>query len=247
MCAIGGLYNKDGLEIPWFQIWNMFDQMEERGDHAYGACIVDEDEQIHIHKSVGGSTEARTKWQWFETAYPRARLIMLHTRYATQGDVAIMGNNHPVVHRDIILTHNGCIRNDAQVWKKIPEATRKHEVDTESVAAALQYRDINWVGNRLKGTMSLAWINENDPTTLNLWTNGGNPLAIGFQKETGFLVYATWERYMEEIAGMNTMLADTYTHYAYAGGKLMMKDAGDWGWGPRPAPREPYQFSGRVY
>jgi len=228
-------------------IWNMFDEMEERGDHAYGACIVTENLEVNVHKAIGGSTNARTKWQWFETAYPRARLIMLHTRYATQGDVKVMGNNHPVVHQDIILTHNGCIRNDWKVWKKIPEATRMKEVDSESIAAGLQYRGIEWVGTHLEGTMSLAWINENRPEVLNLWTNGGNPLAIGFQPETGFLIYATWERYMEELAGTNTMKVDTYTHYTYAGKKLMMRDAGDWGGGERPRPATPYRWQGRVY
>lgn len=247
MCAIGGLYNGELNVIPWYRIWDMFDMMEERGDHAYGMCIVDADDTIHIFKAKGGSRDARLKWQWMERAFVRPRLIMMHTRWATQGSVADMGNNHPVIHEDIILTHNGCIRNDEMVWRKIPEATRQHQVDTESVSAAIHYRGIDWVGVHLRGTMSLAWIDEDEPQKLNLWTNGGNPLAIGFETKTGFLVYATWERYLEGIAGMNTMKVDTYTHYTYAGGKLMMRDAGDWGKGPRPDPVRPYTSGGRIY
>jgi len=247
MCAIGGIYNSKLIDINWNDIWNLFDQMEERGDHSHGLAMVDANENIIVLKAKGGSQQARAEWQWLESAYPNPLIIMLHTRYATQGSIAHMGNNHPVSHGDILLTHNGCLRNDERVFKKLG-VEREHEVDTEAIAAGIHHRGIDWMAENTIGSMSIAWIDETEPTVLNLWTNGGNPLAIGFKPDTKILVYATWERYIDHMVGENTFLADTYTHYRYSGKKLYMKDAGSWLTKRRPRPMAPYTWKrGQIY
>src|SRR5690606_34109109 len=46
-------------------------------------------------------------------------------------------NNQPVACGGSVVVHNGIVVNDAEIWQRHPELTRRSQVDTEIVAALI--------------------------------------------------------------------------------------------------------------
>lgn len=116
--------------------------------------------------------------------------MLLHTRYATHGTVDDRGNNHPVEHGHIMGTHNGVLRNHAELYR-LSGRTATHEVDSEAVMALLNTdRHPAEVLPQIRGDAALAWIDLRDPSTLHLARVTGRPLCLA-QTAGGSLLYAS--------------------------------------------------------
>jgi len=70
-----------------------------------------------------------------------ATSAILHTRFATQGSKDIAGNNHPIPRGRIVLTHNGHINNDKELFKQLG-VPRVAQVDSEAVAALVAFSKV---------------------------------------------------------------------------------------------------------
>lgn len=125
--------------------------------------------------------------------------MILHTRYATHGTVTERGNNHPVVHGAIMGTHNGVLKNPAELYARAGR-TAAHEVDSEAVMALLN-TDAHpaEVLPHLRGDAALAWIDLRDPATLHLARVTGRPLCIA-QTAGGSLLYASTLHALQDTA-----------------------------------------------
>ena len=115
---------------------------------------------------------------------PTSTVAALHTRYATKGDPADNGNNHPFVLPGISLVHNGVLRNDDELFAELGVArTAPGHTDSEAIAALLAYGDHDHPTDaleRIDGDAAVAWIETDRPRTLHLARVTGRPLAIGF-------------------------------------------------------------------
>ena len=93
------------------------------------------------------------------------------------------------------MTHNGVIVNDKKMFNKI--GIKPHyQVDTEALVAGIAHKGIEWTANEAYGSMSIAWVNKEDVTTVNLFTNGRNPLVIA-QLECGSYIWASGYHHLE--------------------------------------------------
>lgn len=181
MCGIGGIYShdysKDTARAQEAQ--NLLFDLRDRGKHASGFawCPINGDKALYYKAPVDAKHFVRTS-----TIGKKAgninRFIMLHTRFTTQGSTRNNFNNHPIVSQNLLVTHNGVISNYDEPSQKFKVA-RKGQVDSESINIALKHGGVAYTLDTIRGSMSVAWVDQNTPEIVNLMTNGRNPLVIG--------------------------------------------------------------------
>ena len=142
-----------------------------------------------------------------------AQTAILHTRYATKGSPNNRDNNHPIARGNIVLTHNGHILNDDEVFKRLG-VQRNGAVDSEAAAALIAFTASKYhpteVLGALRGGAALAWIDSNDATTLHLARVNSSPLWIGQTFKGNFLYGSTLE--------------------VLSNGAIMLDDSLEWEW-----------------
>jgi len=201
MCAIGGYYSVSGRPTPVRAIKSLWKAMEARGTHAAGLAVgwTDSDKPMSFKaaKRAGQMLKVVNKYAKGDNT----QYVMLHTRFTTQGSVKNNGNNHPITNHGITLTHNGVLYNDDEIFncvKKDFGVKRVNEVDTEAINAALCCYTPQWTLENIDGSMSIAWVDDRESTgTVNLATNGENPLVIGRTKSND-IVWASTKQILEK-------------------------------------------------
>jgi predicted glutamine amidotransferase len=195
VCGIAGVYfiEKDHGYSP-FTINKFVDvllrNIEPRGRHATGLVSVGfKGQGIHLEKKdVSAAEFVKTR----EPIPVGARSILLHTRYATQGDPKENDNNHPVRYRGTYVTHNGVINNDDSVFTD-EDLKRYAEVDSEAIAALLfkhGLKDAKAALEKLKGGFAIAAVKPGtSPDVLLLARGGSYPLVVHHNK--AFIVWAS--------------------------------------------------------
>jgi glutamine phosphoribosylpyrophosphate amidotransferase len=194
MCGIGGIYNCTGAKTPITPTMTLWSDLSARGRHAAGMAVATK-KGVSVIKAPQ-SSQALSISKRDLIPKTGVRSILLHTRYATKGDIEANGNNHPINEHDIVMTHNGVLYNDDEVFDTL-NVHRFNQVDSEAINAALRYGGTSFVADEIKGSMSIAWIDVHKIDTVNLFTNGGNPLVIA-RTEGGNIVWASGLDYIED-------------------------------------------------
>jgi len=144
MCGIAGVYIKDPAAVKDHSGFERFcDQLflgiEGRGKHATGFVAVARDGKVTMDKAdVAASDFIKDR----EPMPHDPWYVLLHTRYATKGDVKNYLNNHPVLHGTCFTTHNGSIDNDDELFEQ-HGFRRSAEVDTEILPALVGTTDFD--------------------------------------------------------------------------------------------------------
>lgn len=152
-----------------------------------------------------------------------ATTAILHTRFATQGSPDNQSNNHPIPRGKIVLTHNGHISNDKELFKQLG-VPRVAQVDSEAVAALIAFsKDKPWQAlTEVYGTAALAWITANDPRNLHLARLNSSPLWIA-QSNTGSLFYGSTKETVENACIMTDCDLE-WLHEAKEGEYFQVRD-----------------------
>lgn len=166
--------------------------IEERGQHATGVAWNDvETNKIWIQKkAVPASTFVEEN-----TLKGNARTAILHTRWATKGDVSIPENNHPIDVRGLVGIHNGCIFNDDELFAKVGADKRIAEVDSEAIFANLLHGRGETVDklSEVKGSAAVAWLDVKNPDSLHVARISSSPLVLG-TTTMGSVLFASTEK-----------------------------------------------------
>lgn len=161
MCGIAGVYVKEPyigrVDLNNF-VDHLFRGIEARGKDATGYIAVKPDNGYRVVKNNIKATD-------FIKSRPRidddTKMILMHTRLATQGKPEQMENNHPVLFDTCFVTHNGIIRNDAQVFRTL-ECERPADVDSVAIPAMLTHHGMGNVEdakialNKVQGMLAIA-------------------------------------------------------------------------------------------
>ena len=206
MCGIAGFclnpkHNSNTTDLAA----QMLLDIEHRGYHATGAAWINPTNgKRTVCKAALPASKFITRGAG-KTITTGASTAILHTRWATQGSASNNDNNHPVSSGNLVLTHNGHISNDDQLFKQL-KVKRVGQVDTEAAAALLAYGKGHPTEllTRLRGTAALAWITQGDSATLHLARVSSSPLWIA-QTFRGSLVYGSTE---ETVDNASVMLDD---------------------------------------
>ena len=204
MCGIGGIYIATGTNVSKEirpALVRLFSLLEDRGGHASGFSIKrTNQDQIEVHKAaINSSTFGLLLEKGMTQKMHEIQSVLLHTRYSTHGSVQNNGNNHPITTNGIVLTHNGVLRNDVEIFGMLGTG-RFNEVDSEALNASLRLKSPSWMIDNIRGTMSVAWIDTQDPEEVHLLTNGQNPLYIS-RLWNGAVVWASTRSHLVEAFG----------------------------------------------
>lgn len=219
MCGIAGIYFKKSRGYNWDAVEKMVDELvlgiESRGKDATGFVAITNKgkKAVLVKEPVRASLFVRTMPQIAKST----RMILLHTRWATQGSPTIEGNNHPVVYDSCYVTHNGHINNDEDLFKtyeiesKIEKDAIGQSVDSEIIPALIAkhgFDKINLALKELDGGFAIAVADpKNHPDELILAKGPNSPLKY-FESET-VLIWASEIGPIQKAwkAGMDTELS----------------------------------------
>jgi len=221
MCGIAGIYIKDASAVKNHRAFerfmdHMFFGIEGRGKHATGFVAVDRNGKVTMDKA---DVEASIFVKDREPMPADPWYVLLHTRYATKGDVKNHLNNHPVLHGTCFTTHNGSIENDDELFSE-HGFQRSAEVDTEILPALVGITDfdpekIRETFKDVEGSCAMATIDPvNHPgTVLLLRTNTKSPLYI--MDTSKYTLWASTSATMKDAWGKVLGTPPKHTKYKY--------------------------------
>lgn len=174
---------KDSASLPHWKLEEFCNALligiQNRGTDATGFAAFSPNDWNH--PTVCKRPESASRFIVSRDTLPEnTRLVLLHTRLATQGLPQFNGNNHPVRVKDWLVTHNGIIWNDNEIFEDL--GIRAHSfVDTEAISAALSHYGIEKADKALEkceGSLAIGAASVNHPMECILARGADSPLYV---------------------------------------------------------------------
>lgn len=202
MCGISGVHFFNSKKTS-FKTWEtemlvneLLLGIEHRGEDATGIATIRGNGDIWIEKA---DIEAKEFVKHRTSLNKRIKTILLHTRYATKGHQSNNLNNHPVINNNAVITHNGHIRNDDDLFFSNKDLNRTAEVDSEAIAALFNKYGVEKAHlalQELEGGFAIAAIDQRIPTALVLAKGKSSPLA--YYKNDNFIIWASESKVIQD-------------------------------------------------
>ena len=153
---------------------------QPRGDHAAGVAWFD-DGNIVVHKQKGKPDDFIKRNSTLWPAIVESPIVLLHARNRTQGSEDNNVNNHPIEHGRWVVTHNGTLKNDKDIFEHYNEK-RFAEVDTAALPVVLKQgssfdRSLDYL-SIVAGTATAAMWSIKEPEKLALTRLGKHDLYL---------------------------------------------------------------------
>lgn len=208
MCGIAGFYCFGEARPILEEVQAIWKANEYRGKDAAGLAYINEKGESLYFKQPGGhsyvaSQVADETW----AAVLKSHVGIFHTRQATQGDPKDGENNHPVIALNWLITHNGIIGNDDDLWAKYgSKYTRPGEVDSSAINLVLGDSADPWstrVGRLglLMGSAAFAGWYSGDIQNVLLGRTVGSPLYIGTDRSRRILFWSSVSHVLDDMCG----------------------------------------------
>jgi predicted glutamine amidotransferase len=198
MCGIAGIYLRDpSLDVDMDAITStLLEEIEKRGQHATGVVALDPSGVAEWQKAA---CDATTFNEYRRIIPETTRVVLAHTRWATQGLPAFMENNHPIRRGPFYIIHNGHVGNDDELFRKA-KRHRFGEVDSEAIAAHLSsLGDLSFlpeVMEEIDGDAAVAAVDERDCSRLALARGRSSPLWVYSGKKV--VIFASTKEAVEK-------------------------------------------------
>lgn len=162
--------------------------IEARGTHASGFAFYGADGGFGYYKNPKPGSQLSL------AELPRdAKTVIIHTRYATQGDRMDNRNNHPVMSTDnqIALVHNGVISNDYSLRSSLGITREEHgEVDSLVIPSLIAQHGVEGL-SRLAGYAAIAWLDGSEDGQLHIAKLKSSPVAYTHLFDGTFVMAST--------------------------------------------------------
>ena len=155
-----------------------------RGKDSTGVAAIENNSSV-IVKSVGWPLELIRSEEYKNKIMKNTKKSFCyigHNRAATIGRIT-KENAHPFMYDDVILVHNGTLREHIK-----PLSNKKFKTDSQSITFAINENGIEWTWEHLDGAASLVYYNKNK---LHIITNGERPLFFTTTKGSNLLIVAS--------------------------------------------------------
>lgn len=189
MCGIAAFSIPEGVNVnARLLAHNLLTQIETRGTHASGFAWYDADGGFGYYKQPKPGSQLSL------AELPRnARTVILHTRYATQGDRRDNRNNHPVISTDnsVALVHNGVISNDYRLRTGLGITKEEHgEVDSLVIPSIIAQQGVGEL-SQLSGYAAIAWLDNRYEGKLMIARLKSSPVAFTHLPNGAFVMAST--------------------------------------------------------
>ena len=176
-------------------------QAQKRGTDATGIAFT-AGNRLWVRKSPVPAKQ----FPFHKSIPEEARVIIGHTRAATQGAASNNKNNHPFsgkvkTGKRFVFAHNGIIWNDLRLRRELNLEEPKIETDSYIVAQlleqekAMNFQTLKKVAEKLEGSFVLTFLLDNNDM---YWVVHDNPLVIAWFKELGMIIYASTQEILEQ-------------------------------------------------
>lgn len=206
MCGISGLFSFENFKKTE-DIKGICDKMlldiEIRGSHASGISVINTNtNKIKLFKSPQTAKDfiKENRYKNLFKDIHKFNLILLHTRYSTNGNPLINRNNHPFKdekHRNVLI-HNGIVTNyeDLKNNKKL-NLVLKTDCDSEVILSLFNQKNYNLTDTikQLRGSFAIALYNQNK---LYLYSNK-NPLYLCFNKTKDLFLFSSHKNIFSQL------------------------------------------------
>lgn len=184
MCGICGIRRFGDEPIEEHQINMLLMMNERRGNQATGVGLQQENGDTFVYKiddPAGTMVVSKGYKEWIkEHLTPDTRIVIGHSRWATQGDPRKNENNHPVCAGKTAIIHNGMISNDFGLFQSL-KLERKAQVDSDIIRAILDDKGLTREGgkalSKLNGSAAIAAISPEFPGKLMI-ARSGSPIIL---------------------------------------------------------------------
>lgn len=212
MCGLSGIIRKNSkVTFPKAALEDLIYVTQLRGTHSAG-MIYSYLEKDYIKKTeqhmIGHVKEEGLPWNFVknnkEVGEQQRKLdnkvMAFHCRYATKGGVS-KDNAHPFRDGDIVLMHNGTLRNDYQLNNKY------FPVDSQAVTHYLAQEDntVQSFVSKAEGAFALIWMDYRDGS-LNFVRNDERTLF--FAENDDFIVWASEASFLTFINDRHALHLD---------------------------------------
>lgn len=180
MCGIAGVYLRDPkLSVDLDGLLDtMLDKIEHRGGDATGYVALDAKGVAEWHRA---GCDSRDFKKYRRLVPEGTRILMAHTRWATQGLPAFMENNHPIRRGSFYVIHNGHVSNDQELFK-LADRVPFGQCDSESIPARIAslgtLDKVPQVMEEIVGAAAIAAVDAENPRRLVLARGVSSPLHV---------------------------------------------------------------------
>ncbi|PUE63750.1 glucosamine 6-phosphate synthetase [Arcobacter caeni] len=190
MCGIFGQISKNTINKENFN--KLVKHSEQRGIDSSG-LIYFKNDKYNIARADYNIEKLLNKVKPYD-----CNVVLGHSRLITNG----LGDNQPVIRKNIFAIHNGIIVNEKKVWEKLT-VKRQYQIDSEAIVAIaeehlINSEDISELANKIlticRGVVSCALVLPEYGKLL-LFSNNGS-LYVGYIGED---LYFASERYSLEV------------------------------------------------
>ncbi|MBF0360821.1 MAG: hypothetical protein HQK49_07410 [Oligoflexia bacterium] len=140
--------------------------------------------------------------------------VIAHTRMETDGSFSKAENNQPIITNGVVLTHNGIIVNNKNLWREHQDLKRQYEVDSEIIACFLkkypppQITSVQKGLQQLYGSYTIMSLFDFSNTLL-LATNTGSLYQLQIPALPNFIIWASEYHFLLELLKMLGMLENS--------------------------------------
>ena len=203
MCGIAGFIVREPgtirADVADDLALNLLRAVNPRGGDATGLVAFNLSGDRLWRKASGDVWRFQNEWR----ALPDGvSVVLLHTRFATQGHEAFPENNHPVRRGPFYVVHNGHVWNDSEV---LPDKLRDGNVDSEAIPYLLSVKDNGLTGcagmlRRLRGDIAVGAVDERHPHSLTIARGRNSPVYVHTNERitafasTGHALAQAWSR-----------------------------------------------------
>jgi glucosamine--fructose-6-phosphate aminotransferase (isomerizing) len=179
MCGVFGFVSTNGGKFSMASLRRIAFANQRRGRDAWGMAWIGNDGILKMHRSTGAIGDSLSELAMASDA----KVLIGHTRYATQGCPLDNNNNHPHQADDGYIVHNGMIPHYRRIVREYGLAMTT-DCDSEVLARLIEQSTAE---NRLKQCIDATNIVQEYPLVmLGIWPDGtlsairdGNPLWTG--------------------------------------------------------------------
>lgn len=211
MCGLVGFINNEKAHVP--NLANCISQLLYidmfRGDDATGFAGIlkgDQSKYMMYKRALRAPDFLETKG--WEKAYKKIqdmKYFIGHNRKATVGDSWLDANAHPFHQNNIILAHNGSLKNEYQLMTNWRD---KVGTDSELLALMLNTQTPEELLPKVNGAFALTWYDSRDKT-MNFVRNDERPFHMATIKGKNLLIWASEHDMLEYVITRNNLEAES--------------------------------------